>query len=93
MIDTATTVAIAAADRKNRSNVSSDLSVSFMNAAPVGEDIFILSEVTKIGKRLAFTQCDLFNQQEILLLSGRHTKAFIEGSFDLDKKEWTVNGA
>ena len=61
-----------------------------MNSAPIGSDILVLSEVSKIGKALAFSECDLYSEKGVLLMSGRHTKAFIPGSFDMDENTWTV---
>lgn len=88
IIDTATTIAIAGADKKNRVNVSSDLSVCFMGAAFLGTEIYVLSEVNRIGKRLAFTECSIYNEDEELLMTGRHTKAFLDTHFDLENNEW-----
>lgn len=85
IVDTATTIAIAACDNKNRVNVSSDLSMTYMGAAFLNTDIYILSQVNRIGKRLAFTECSLFNEEGDLLMTGRHTKAFLDTTFDLEK--------
>lgn len=43
IVDTATTIAIAASDSKNRVNVTSDLSMTYMGAAFLNTDILILS--------------------------------------------------
>lgn len=88
IIDTATTIAIAGVDKSNRVNVTSDLSVCFMGAAFLEDEIYVLSEVNKVGKRLAFTECGIYNEDCQLLMSGRHTKAFLDAHFDLDKMEW-----
>lgn len=88
IVDTATTIAIAACDSKNRVNVTSDLSMTYMGAAFLNTDILILSQVNRIGKRLAFTECSIYDDKCELLMTGRHTKAFLETHFDLDKKTW-----
>lgn len=43
IVDTATTIAIASCDSKNRVNVTSDLSMTYMGAAFLNTDILILS--------------------------------------------------
>lgn len=88
IVDTATTIAIAACDEKNRVNVTSDLSMTYMGAAFLNKDIYILSQVNRIGRRLAFTECSLFNEDGELLMTGRHTKAFLDTTFDLEEKTW-----
>ena len=78
IVDTATTIAIAACDSKNRVNVTSDLSMTYMGAAYLNTDLYVLSKVNRIGKRLAFTECNFYDESGDLLVSGRHTKAFLE---------------
>ena len=82
LIDIATTIAISGFDRKQRVHVSSDLNISFLSAAAVNADILILSDCIKIGKRLAFTECNIYDGDgEVLLSTGRHTKTFLDGKF------------
>ena len=84
IIDVSTTIAVMSLDRKNRTNVSAELNMSFLSSAPVGSDILILSQVDRIGKNVAFTQCWLYNDKKELLVSGRHIKAFLDSTFTLE---------
>ena len=84
IIDVSTTIAVMSMDKKDRANVSAELNMSFLSAAPIGEDIFVLSQVDRIGKNVAFTQCWIFNNMHDTLVSGRHIKAFLDQKFSLD---------
>ena len=84
IIDVATTIAVMSMDKKNRANVSAELNMSFLSSSPIGKDIFIMSQVDRIGKNVAFTQCWLYNEANELLVSGRHIKSFLSPTFNLD---------
>ena len=84
IIDVSTTIAVMSLDKKNRATVSADLSISFMASAAISHDVYILSQVDRIGKNLAFTQCWLYNEKKELLVTGRHLKAFLDSNFNLD---------
>ena len=81
IIDVATTLAIMSMDHKNRANVSAELSISFISGGTVKDDLFVLSNVDRIGKKLAFTQGFIYNSKNDLLATGRHTKAFLEQTY------------
>lgn len=87
IIDVGTTIAVMSLDKKNRGNVSADLNMSFMSGAAIGQEVLILSQVDRIGKNLAFTQCWLYNQKKELLVSGRHLKAFLDTNFTLEGEQ------
>ena len=75
-------------DNKQRANVSAELNMSFLQAAPILSNVLILSQVDRIGKNVAFTQCWLYNEKNELLVSGRHVKAFLETKFSLEGEEF-----
>ncbi|XP_002735754.1 acyl-coenzyme A thioesterase 13-like [Saccoglossus kowalevskii] len=72
LVDSLTTAAIMTAG--GSPGVSVDLNVTYMKAVKEGETISINAEVLKLGKRLAFTTCDISNENGILIAQGRHTK-------------------
>ena len=84
IIDVATTIAVMSLDNKQRANVSAELNMSFLQAAPINSEVFILSQVDRIGKNVAFTQCWLYNEKNELLVSGRHSIAFLDYKYSLD---------
>ena len=84
IIDVATTIVVMSLDKKNRANVSAELNMSFLSSAPIGSDIFILSQVDRIGRNIAFTECWLYNDKLEKMVSGRHIKAFLDSKFELE---------
>ena len=78
IIDVCTTMAIMSLDTKNRANVSADLSISFVRGGSLNTEIFILSQVDKLGKQLAFSNACVYNNTFNLIASGKHLKAFLE---------------
>ena len=56
--------------------VSVDLNVSFCAAAKAGDTVRIKGRLLKSGRKLAFTQVDLYRESDgKLVATGRHTKA------------------
>ena len=91
IIDVATTIAVMSLDKKNRANVSAELNMSFLSSAPVGSDIYILSQVDRIGRNIAFTECWLYNDKLEKMVSGRHIKAFLDSKFTLEGEQGYPN--
>jgi len=60
--------------------VSIDMSISYLRAAPVGDEISIYAEVVKMGRTLAFTSAELLNKDGKLLAKASHTKFIGQGS-------------
>eukprot|EP00933_Yihiella_yeosuensis_P024238 TRINITY_DN18779_c0_g1_i1.p1 TRINITY_DN18779_c0_g1~~TRINITY_DN18779_c0_g1_i1.p1 ORF type:complete len:153 (-),score=29.84 TRINITY_DN18779_c0_g1_i1:92-550(-) len=59
----------------DRPGVSVDLNVSYVTAAPVGEEVEIVGKVLKAGKSVAMTTVDIvLVKSGKLVASGRHTK-------------------
>jgi acyl-coenzyme A thioesterase 13 len=75
LVDHAGTVAIMTADRQGRAGVSTDLTVSFLAAAPGGSTVVAEARVLKIGKTLAFVSVDVRRADDgVLVAQGRMTK-------------------
>lgn len=75
LVDVVGTMALLTQDPL-RAGVSVELSVSFLAATKVGEDVVIEGRVLRQGKKLGFTQVDLRRKSDgALLATGRHTKA------------------
>jgi acyl-coenzyme A thioesterase 13 len=51
-IDFVTTISVVSMDSQGRAGVSTDLSVSYLRAAPKGTDVYFHSQVTKMGKNM-----------------------------------------
>ncbi|KAI5478462.1 putative PaaI thioesterase family protein [Pseudohyphozyma bogoriensis] len=65
--------------------VSTDISVTFVRGAMVGEEVTIKGEVVGQGKTLAYTRVDIFNSDNGKLLAyGSHTK-YIAQALKSDK--------
>lgn len=74
LVDVVGTLAILAQD-PTRAGVSVEISTSFMTAAEQGDRVRCVGKLLKGGKRLAFTQVDLYRKSDgKLIASGRHTK-------------------
>ncbi|XP_070556357.1 acyl-coenzyme A thioesterase 13-like [Ptychodera flava] len=78
VIDTVTTAALMTAEGGSP-GVSVDLNVTYIRAAKEGETVTFDGRVSKLGKRLAFTTCDVTNESGALIAQGRHTK-YVGGS-------------
>ncbi|XP_065182753.1 acyl-coenzyme A thioesterase 13-like [Sycon ciliatum] len=78
LVDTVSTVAIMASDR-SAAGVSTDLSVSFVRAAKIGERIRIDAECLKAGRSLAYANVTISRcSDDAILCTGKHTKFFTE---------------
>ena len=60
--------------RCSRWGVSTDLTISYLKPASVGQTIYINAECQKGGKTLAFCSCEIFNEKGEMILKGQHTK-------------------
>jgi acyl-coenzyme A thioesterase 13 len=60
LVDDVGTVAIMAGDRDGRAGVTTDLNVSYFNAAPSGSTVRIEGRAIKCGRTLAFVEVDLY---------------------------------
>ncbi|RIA87892.1 putative PaaI_thioesterase family protein [Glomus cerebriforme] len=74
LVDVVGSLAIASKGMYS-TGVSTDLNITFINSAGVGDIITMDSECVKVGKTLAFTTVDLKNKNNgKLIAQGRHTK-------------------
>lgn len=80
LVDVVSTMALLAVDPL-RAGVSVDLNCSFLSAAKVGEKIVIEARVLRSGKKLGFTEVDIWKaasgegSSRVMVATGRHTKA------------------
>lgn len=81
MIENITTVNLLLNDKNLRESTSVDLNCSYLRGTMVDQEIFILSESSKIGKNLGFTQVWLYNSKLEKLAQGKHIKAFLTEKF------------
>ncbi|XP_006821918.1 acyl-coenzyme A thioesterase 13-like [Saccoglossus kowalevskii] len=75
MIDTLSTIAVLVHHKEFISPVSTDLNVSFLKGASIGEKLFINAKILKSGKSFMFITVDIKNDSGILIAQGRHTMA------------------
>ena len=86
--DTATTVALSGFDTKNRTNSSVNLTLSYLAPALLGSDVYVLNDVVKVGRNLGFTECRIYDEDMRLLVTGRHTKIFLDHNYNLEEGTW-----
>lgn len=74
LVDDVGTVAIMSADAEGRPGVTTDLSVSYMAAAPSGSTVLVEAQALKTGRTLAFVEVELRTAEGKLVAHGRMTK-------------------
>jgi acyl-coenzyme A thioesterase 13 len=76
LIDVVGSIAIVGADRHGRFGVSTDLNVTWIAPAALGEIVLIEATVLKIGRNLGFVAVELRRESDgALLVQGRLSKA------------------
>ena len=80
-------MAIMSFDRKNRANVSADLSISFIAGGPPNQEIFLLAQVDRIGRQMAFSNATIYDRRLEKLATGKHLKSFLDKTYDLGSDE------
>jgi len=78
IIDLATSILLSVAQDKYVAHVTLSLSSKMMSSIKVGEYAYILSEVDRIGRKVAFMNCRIFNEKGELCYSGEHVKSFLK---------------
>ena len=77
--DLTTSLAIFAFDQKQRSEwVSLNISQDYPNAALPGKALYMKASVKKIGKSLAFADCQILNENMKVVSTGTHKMTYIE---------------
>ena len=89
IVDMATTLAVMSLDTSNRGNASAEINLSFLSPYQKGRPIILKAQVDRMLPALAFTQCWLYNEKNELLVSGRHSIAFLDYKFSLDTESDT----
>ncbi|KAJ2502530.1 hypothetical protein GGH96_001060 [Coemansia sp. RSA 1972] len=72
LVDVGGSLAIASHGLKS-TGVSTDLSVSFLAPSGEGSNIVFDAQVLKLGRTLAYTRVDIFNNDK-MIATGSHTK-------------------
>ena len=78
LIDLTTTLAISGIDKTYRTNVSVQLSTNYQNPIKKNSNILIFNRVSKIGKTLAYSTGEIYDQENKLLSNSVHIKAMLE---------------
>ncbi|XP_067936301.1 acyl-coenzyme A thioesterase 13-like [Watersipora subatra] len=73
LVDTVSTVALLTSE-PYKPGVSVELSVSYLRAVPLGENITIDAKTVKTGKTLSFLAVDLLDSKDRIIAQGKHTK-------------------
>ncbi|HEY1737834.1 MAG TPA: PaaI family thioesterase [Acidimicrobiia bacterium] len=76
LVDMVGSIAIVTADRHGRFGVSTDLNVTWLAPAPLGEWVTVEATVLKTGRTMAFVAVDIRRESDgVLAVQGRMTKA------------------
>ena len=84
MIDFGTTVCIMTFDKRNRATASVDLSLSHIGYAHAGDQLFILTQINRIGRSLAYSEATVYDQSGFKLAYGRHLKSLLDVQYVLE---------
>lgn len=74
LVDDAGTIALMSSDPEGRPGVTTDLTISYLSAAPAGETVTAEARTLKAGRTLAFVEVSIKNAEGKLLAQGRMTK-------------------
>ena len=86
LIDITTTIAISGFDKNLRQNVSAELSTYYLNPIKINSNILIHVKVPKIGKTLAYSHADIYEEENFkLCVNGSHIKAMLDKTWREDK--------
>ena len=88
MLDFGTTVAILTFDKRNRGTTSAEISLSYMSSVPPGSEIYILSQINRIGRAVAFSHSTIYSVDGEVLAIGRQMKKFIEFTYYFDGQDY-----
>ncbi|RKP24718.1 PaaI-thioesterase [Syncephalis pseudoplumigaleata] len=83
IVDVASSFAIASAGCYG-TGVSTDLNISYLSSADLGDTITIEATCARLGKTLAYTTTEI-RKGQVIVAQGRHTK-FVAQAFALQKK-------
>ena len=74
LVDIAGTLALMTSDAESRPGVTTDLTVSYLSAAPLGDVVLAEARTLKAGRTLGFVEVAIRNAEGKLLAQGRMTK-------------------
>ncbi len=84
IIDLATSILLSYIQDKHIAHVTLSLSSKMMSGIRINENAYVLCEVDRIGKKVAFLNCRIFNEKGELCYSGTHVKTFLK-SFKVEE--------
>ncbi|CAG9335556.1 unnamed protein product [Blepharisma stoltei] len=76
MLDNYTYLVVIAADKLDRTALSTNLTLSFISSAAAGDELTVTAEVLKIEDELAHAQAEIWNGGK-LVAHGKHTLGFV----------------
>ena len=80
LIDELTSICIMILDKKKRWSVSVKLDVSYIKGCYENDVIYFLCKVQKTGRSIAYSTCDVFDENRVPLYTGSHVKSFLKMS-------------
>ena len=88
MLDFGTTVAILTFDKRNRGTASAEISLSYLSSVRPGSEIYILSQINRIGRHVAFSHSTIYSVDGEVLAIGRQMKKFNDFSYYFDGEDY-----
>jgi len=74
IVDHVTSLALVTAEGEPNPGVSVSMDLQYLKAAKLDEEILIEAITKRVGRKLAFTQCEIRNTKGDILVMGSHTK-------------------
>ena len=78
IIDLATSLLLTVCDARNRQSVSVHMDINYLNPISITENILVLCELDRAGKRLGTATAEVYNEGGKLLFKGSHIKSYID---------------
>ena len=88
MIDFGTTVSILTFDKRNRGTQSASMSLSYFNDFEPNTDIYILSQIDRIARHVAYSHSTIYGSDGRVLAVGNHMKKFTDFIFYYDGSKY-----
>lgn len=74
LVDVYTSIAIMAFEDPPGVAVSVTLSLDYFKSIKVGGKVYVKTKINKFGRRLAFSSCEIFDEDMNLCYTASHTK-------------------
>ncbi|CAG9768779.1 unnamed protein product [Ceutorhynchus assimilis] len=80
LVDVVSSLGLTTHNAAEYGHVSIDMHLTYYKSASIGEEIHIVSNLAKIGKKLAFLEVDIKNKEsQEVLVRGTHVKFLLGG--------------